>query len=145
MRTVRNRRGWTQQHLSARLDALGYHLTRGAIAKIELGRSRISLDGALAISAALGVAPVNMFAPMHASDHVLVAPKLTPGSGEVRAWIRGHKPLGDDLLDEDAHLYYTEAPLDEIEALAQQAGRRDPNDPIPVTEHHARKAVEGDA
>ena len=83
-----------------------------------------------------------MVAPMDPSDHLRVAPQLTPSSGQARGWIRGDHPLADDLLGEDAHLYYTEAPLYEIEARARRGRARSDDEPIPVTEIHAREALD---
>lgn len=107
MKKARRSAGVTQADLSARLERLGFHLSRAAILEIEKKSRRISLDEALAISAALDVAPVNMIVPFE-DDRVLddeaadlgygvfePVSKLKIGSAlvmipsEARSWIRG--------------------------------------------------------
>lgn len=69
MREVRERAGISQVALASRLAELGYGaLKRDQIVAIEAGRRRVTLDDALAISAALGVAPVNLIVPFESDE-----------------------------------------------------------------------------
>lgn len=99
MRDVRGRRGWTQEQLEEVLVALGHPLDRTVIARIESGERKISLDDALAISAALAVAPVHMFTPRASGEKVALGASLRAPAGKVRRWVRGEQPISeaDDL------------------------------------------------
>ncbi len=114
LREVRERKRWTQQRLADELDRLGLRspaansISRVTLAKIEAGgeehtsgknRTRaknVSLEEVLALSAALGVAPVHMIAtPDEGSEdaYLQVAPRLELEPDRARRWIRGEEPL----------------------------------------------------
>lgn len=135
------KRGWGQAELADRLAALGVtRLNRSTIAKIEAGGTRaqnLSLDDALAISAALGVAPVNMMLPTWHRDTVAITPKLKRPAGGARAWFRGLWPLETD--EETLRVFFTEIAPEEAEALLAQARARNPDEGIPAPEHYLRE------
>lgn len=111
LREVRTRKGWTQQELADELTRLGMTerpISRVTLAKIEAGgeehtneknRTRaqnISVEEALAISVALGVAPVHMVATPSAEQQdalIEVTPRMRVRPDEARRWIRGEEPL----------------------------------------------------
>lgn len=52
---LRNKKGYTQEQLAAKLQVLGCDLTRSALAKIEVGQRHIYPDEMKALREALGV------------------------------------------------------------------------------------------
>lgn len=119
MRIQRERKGWTQKQLASRLVALGFPVHQTTVGKWESGDRRISLDDALAISAALDVSPASMisgaFLPVPPSAAVIALSGETPPvSGlEMRMWVRGQQPL----WGQDERRYFTEVPADEWEGM----------------------------
>ena len=106
MREARERRPWTQQELADELAALGYPISRVTIAKIEQGgepgaraynvtRARnVSLEDALAISAALDVAPLALMLPQDDDELVAITPSAqTIAADAARDWIMGNLPI----------------------------------------------------
>jgi transcriptional regulator with XRE-family HTH domain len=137
LREVRASTGISQADLAARLDALDYKLSRGAIADIERGERRVSLDDALAVAAALGVAPLHLIVPFE-SDRVIseeaadigifepvaelvVTPKLKMIPMVARSWIRGTAIHLDAPLDHWRTYYRDETPPARRRQLDQQA------------------------
>jgi transcriptional regulator with XRE-family HTH domain len=123
MRIQRDRRGWTQRQLAARLTKLGLVVHQTKIGKWEAGERRITLDEALAISVALDVSPAHMIAGSY-SDGRLGQPTIalsdatSPVSArEMRMWVRGQQ----SLWGQDEKRYYTEVAPDEWLAM-QRAG-----------------------
>lgn len=111
LREVRTRKGWTQQQLSERLNDLGRRMDRAALARIETGDRQVSIDELVELSAVLGVTPIHMVIPASGDHLVDIAPELSVSPRQARGWIRGQSPL----RPEDAHTYYTEVSVDEIE------------------------------
>jgi DNA-binding XRE family transcriptional regulator len=72
MREVRGKAKISHVQLSKRLAALGVDMSRKALIELERQppRRRVSLDEALAIAAALGVAPIHLMVPFE-DDAVL--------------------------------------------------------------------------
>src|SRR5438128_1706924 len=60
----------SQAELSKRLGDLGVPVSRQTLIEIEKGNRRVTLDEALAIAAAVGVAPVHLMVPFE-DDEVL--------------------------------------------------------------------------
>lgn len=126
MREARTAARMTQGELSARLAELGYKLSRGAIADIERGQRAVRLNDALAISAALGVAPVNMMAPFEDPEPIdeeatrlgIFRPlsELAVGANlrlipvVARRWIRGLQLYSDAPLEDWARYYVEQVP-----------------------------------
>lgn len=97
----------SQQALAERLNALGNGLNQPALARIERGDRKVSLDEAIAISAALDVAPVNLFLPI-TDDHaeVRLAPSLAVNLRKAQRWARGMLPLRPGNFE----VYLSQAP-----------------------------------
>lgn len=125
MKDAREAAGIAQTELSRRLEELGYTLKRSAIADIESGRRRVTLDDALAISAALGVAPLHMIVPFEDEDPISTdaadrgifnAPVGLKVGGirllpiEARRWITGRQIYSDADLSQWERYYIEEVP-----------------------------------
>jgi transcriptional regulator with XRE-family HTH domain len=108
MATIRNAKepSWTAVALARRLKELGLpHLDQSTIAKIESNRRQLKIDEMLGLAAALDVAPVHLLVPVKkAQVQVVPTTTRTHAAGEVRAWIRGDRPLGGVVLDRDFFL-----------------------------------------
>ena len=61
IRSLREKRGMTQEVLSARLQVLGCDITRSAIAKIEVGQRHLYPDEIILIKQILGVSYDEIF------------------------------------------------------------------------------------
>ena len=61
IRSLREKRGMTQEVLSARLQVLGCDITRSAIAKIEVGQRHLYPDEIILIKPILGVSYDEIF------------------------------------------------------------------------------------
>lgn len=116
---VRGRKGWTQQQLAGRLKALRFPLDRTAISKIEKQLRGVSLDEALALAAALEVAPTALFLPRDGSM-VEVTPRLRVDGQRAAEWIRGHMPLGTDEEPVSIRTYWDE--VSDVDARAWRRG-----------------------
>jgi transcriptional regulator with XRE-family HTH domain len=92
VREIRTRRGWTQQKLAERLSELGLPTDRTTVLKIEKGETtrarNVSLREALAIAAALEVAPVHLIAPLEDDVLVAVTDEHVITAKHLRGWIR---------------------------------------------------------
>lgn len=120
MRQLRGRR-FTHQELADELGRLGTPMSRVTLAKIEAGgkegakagvRTRaanVSLEDVLAISLALGVAPINMLAAEDLTEPVTVTPNTVVTGETVREWVRGERPLPG----QDARTFFSTAPEEE--------------------------------
>lgn len=93
LRACRERKGWKQRHLAERLTELGDKVHQTAVAKIENGEKKVTLDQAIEIAAALDVSPLALFLPRDDDAGVCLAPSAAPqSSATVRAWITGEMP-----------------------------------------------------
>jgi transcriptional regulator with XRE-family HTH domain len=123
MRIQRERKGWTQRQLAARLAKLGFVVHQTTIGKWEAGERRISLDEALVISVALDVSPAYMIAGSYldgtfSGPSIALSAKTPPVSARtMRMWLRGQQPL----WGQDEKRYHTEVAPDEWLAM-QRAG-----------------------
>lgn len=113
---IRQRLGLSAQAFAERAREAGLKFDRGTVSKIENGQRGISLDEALAIAAALDVAPVHLFLPREDDAKVQVAPNVTVEAEQARLWFRGGRPLPDG----DDQTYRTEVPKSEWQ---QRSGR----------------------
>lgn len=104
LRRTRERRGWTQQALAERLEAIDLPIDRSTIAKIEAGSRGVSVDEVLAFAVALGVAPMSLMLP-RSGGRVRIAPGVEVDSWVAAAWWRGVFPLGDDAALEDRRFF----------------------------------------
>jgi hypothetical protein len=141
---VREVRGkMSRADLAEQLRELGYDgLSVGAIGELERGARRITVDDWLALSAALGVAPIHLLVPFedpepintsaaelgifNPSTSLKVAANLVLAPLEARGWIRGRNIYANADPEFDQRFYYDETPpprryqLDEqVEALRE--------------------------
>lgn len=124
IRDARRRRGWTQQDLADRLAEVGYPLDRSTLAKLEATKKArgISVNDAIAIAAALGIAPVHLFTGL-GEDEIAIGEKLTAEAWRVRSWMRGRAgPLPDAPGDAEVErrVYFDLIPPREKELQNEQ-------------------------
>jgi transcriptional regulator with XRE-family HTH domain len=112
MREVRERRRWSQQDLAEKLASFGWAIDRTILAKMEAGQRGVSLDDAVAISAALGPALVTMLTPLISTGDEVVhlAPDVEVTPTQARHWMSGRGPL----WVEDRRTYYADAPDEQL-------------------------------
>ena len=96
LREAREAQGISQRQMVDRLAELGLATNQAAIARIERGTRKVSLDEAVAISAALDVALVNLFLPIEGDEPVQLTPALTVDPDKARRWARGGVPLNPE-------------------------------------------------
>jgi transcriptional regulator with XRE-family HTH domain len=125
VKEARNRRGWKQHELAARLKELGHTIEQPTVARIETGKRAVSIDELFELATALGVAPVHLLVPLEDEAQVKIAPKRTLPAPEARAWIRGQLPLDDAELA----AYLAELPRSEQQALVRAYLARRPRAP----------------
>lgn len=89
----RNRRGWTQRELEAAVASHGGTLSRGALAKIESGVRRVSMDEWLLLAAALNVPPPLLLVPLGSSDLVEITSSSVIHPHLALDWLVGDQPL----------------------------------------------------
>lgn len=87
------RGGMSQRELAARVANIGMKINQSAITRIERGERKVSLGEAIALAAALDVAPVNLFLPIDGDEPVRLAPALEVDLTHARKWATGERPL----------------------------------------------------
>jgi transcriptional regulator with XRE-family HTH domain len=150
LRAVRTRRGWSQKALADRLAELGYPVNRVTLTRIEQGglesanaeavtrAKNVPLETVLAVSFALGVAPLHMIVPFDRDAKVSIISRKQPvGPIMARRWIAGL----DTLLDEDPQFFFTETPPEDVDELRAQALRVAFGEPHPPPAFHIRQAM----
>lgn len=123
LREARDARGWTQQQLAERMGEIGFPINRVTIAKLESGKGRarrVTLEEVLALSAALGVAPVHLITPLDDDADVAITSRVVTSARLVRGWMRGELLL--PLLP-DVDLM--QIPLSELRAIVYRELTRD--------------------
>ena len=90
---ARRAQGVSQRDLVARLSNVGQSMNQAAIARIERGERKVSIDEAFAIAVALDVAPLSLFLPITGNEPVALAPGLEIDQAKARRWARGEVPL----------------------------------------------------
>lgn len=114
IRELRNKRAMTQQGLAERLNLLGAHIDRTAIAKIESGDRQLTLTEAFQFAWALDVAPVHLFVPTDDDKPIRLGAQLEASPREMRLWIRGKSPL-----HQERRAYFSTVPKDEFPDLEE--------------------------
>jgi transcriptional regulator with XRE-family HTH domain len=111
---VRERRGWSQEDLASAVTRLGYPISRAVISELERPKTprsrRVTLNDVMAISYALGVAPLHMIVPLEDDAAVGLTEQVGAkeaqqwvaplGAKTVREWMRGDLNLGDPRVYE---------------------------------------------
>ena len=85
---TRTSRDWSQEKLAEVLGEMGWPTHQTAIAKMEAGKRRVTIEDALRLAAALDVSPVALFLPRDGSD-VLLSPVLRLPGDLARDWVAG--------------------------------------------------------
>ncbi len=83
------------------MTRVGIPWDRSVVAKFENGRrATVSLEEVFALAYVLDVAPVNLMTStdLGAPPHGVVS-GVVASADDVREWIRGRKPLGDQDVD----------------------------------------------
>ena len=109
VRELRKRHGWTQQDLADVLNRIGARPTASPSPRSNSG-SAASLYEALQYALALDVAPVHLIVPVDNDERSMLGANFvdcTPT--ELRAWIRGQRPL----LPQDPRIYFADIPREE--------------------------------
>lgn len=89
---IRQRLDLTAQAFAERAREVGLKFDRGTVSKIENRLRGVSLDEALAIAAALDVAPVYLFLPRDDRETVAIG-DIAVEALRARAWLRGDQQL----------------------------------------------------
>ncbi len=110
LQEARKRAPLTGREFADLLAEKGYPLGQPTVTKIENGTRGVSLDDAIAISAVLGVSPMNMFTPLDDRTKVALTPTIVRSAAAVRAWVRGFGPL--DKGQAATVRYLTESPIE---------------------------------
>jgi transcriptional regulator with XRE-family HTH domain len=96
----RKRKKWTAQRLSEETKALGGHLSRGTIAKLESrDRPSVTLDEAVLLAVALDVPLPLMFLPIEEEGEVALTPTTKVYCWQAWEWFHGQEPLPGGSLD----------------------------------------------
>jgi transcriptional regulator with XRE-family HTH domain len=128
LREARDRAGLTRADLVGRLrDVVGYDgLSEQALGFIEREERRVTLNDALALAAALDVAPVNLMVPFESPEPIIaegadrpvfeptaelkVGEHVTFIPGWARAWIKGTRTRFEATPREILRYYVDEVP-----------------------------------
>jgi hypothetical protein len=131
----------SQRRLVARLDQLGLPLNQSVITRIERGTRKVSLDEAIALAAALDVAPVHLFLPITDEGRVSVTPSTEVPSRVARQWALGLRPLDPS----NTRFYANQSPSvpDWDEAQVQRQDISDQEDKAILTERELMEQEEG--
>ncbi|MGW2040488.1 helix-turn-helix domain-containing protein [Streptomyces virginiae] len=113
VKEVRGRKGLTAQQLADRLRDAGVPWDRATVTKLETNRRQnVSVVELLALARVLDVAPVHLLVPLYEGPY-MVTPVEAAAADRARAWIRGERTLKGG----DAQIYFSEAPLNEIQQV----------------------------
>jgi transcriptional regulator with XRE-family HTH domain len=85
--------GYTQAGLAERLTEIGTPMHETAVARIESGKRRVTLDDVIAIAAAMDVSPLFLFSPLEHDARIRLAATIDCTAADLWAWVRGTQPL----------------------------------------------------
>lgn len=114
-----------QAKLAKRLAEIGYPMHETAIARIESGARKVTIDDVVAIAAALDVALVSLLFPLDDDATVQLAPKLKVDVVKARRWARAGRD-SCPLNEKNWRSYMYQAPSDTIVRLS--IGREENDD-----------------
>lgn len=117
MKAVREAKRWTQQDMADRLAEMGNPTDRATVARTESRSRGVSLDDALAYTAALGPSLVHMVTPLGDDDQVAIAGDYIVPAPTLRRWMKDQWPL----RPEDARTFAFERPDHEVDARGYSA------------------------
>lgn len=112
MRKAREHVGLTQAGLAQTLrEQFGLRFERQAVLEIEKGKRRVSLDEAVAICAALDIAPVYAFTPWEEDSASLKVGGGLLSPEHARGWVTGRQHGPESSYPEAMlRFYYTNVP-----------------------------------
>lgn len=93
IRKARDVKGLTQGALADAVTQLGHPMHQSAIAKIEAGQRKITLDDLLVLAVALDVPPPLLFLPIDTDEDLALTPTKKAYSWRVWEWLHGEEPL----------------------------------------------------
>ena len=99
LREVRRARGLSQTELAYSVDSRGVPMNKAALLRIESRERGLSLDEAIAITAALPAAPAHMLTPPN-DAYLKLDDKIAIDGEGVREWLRGGFPWVAPVPDE---------------------------------------------
>lgn len=102
LKETRRARDMTQAELAYRLTERGVPMSKGALLRIEKGERGLSLDEALALTAALNAVPAYMLTPPEGAWVQLDDNIATDGAG-LREFLRYGFPWNPDPVPDEAH------------------------------------------
>jgi transcriptional regulator with XRE-family HTH domain len=115
----------TASEVARRTDALGYPISRGAIAKIETNSrsGKVDVCELLVLSAALDIPPVLLLFPeFPAGRRMAVLPDVAARGGEAVRWVSGRTSFPQEIeafpLEVDAVLSTALPPNDGVKLIA---------------------------
>jgi len=102
LKATRQRKGWTQEELAARLRDLDAPMDRSTVAKIEASKRGVSVDELVFFAVGLGVPPLSLIVPRSGKDDALdtfmqVAPNRSVRAWQATMWLKGHWQLFEFL------------------------------------------------
>lgn len=113
VRALRDRHGWSQDELAARLIAHGMTaMSRTAVVKIETGARDVRVDDLLALAFVLGVPPAALFVPDRDDEVLLVTPSTSMPVENAWSWATGRRADGGGRPGEVLHVERDAAELD---------------------------------
>lgn len=116
----RNRHGWSQADLAARMSECGYSWDRTTVAKIERAQNarQVNVDELVSLAWVLGVSPPALLTPPGSDDFVALTPNTEVSSNShstvVWHWMTGNDPYvardADEVSDDDMRFYFESVP-----------------------------------
>ncbi len=91
VKEVRGRR--SQEWLAQTVTALGHPMHQTAIAKIEAGDRKVTVDEMLLLAVALEIPPSLLLLPVESDDDMAVTPTMNVYPWRVWEWLLGEQPL----------------------------------------------------
>jgi transcriptional regulator with XRE-family HTH domain len=111
VKSLRKKRGWSAERLAEEMTAAGIPWTRVVVTKLETARRPgVNVAELFGLAYALGVSPVHLVVDPDDDSQYRVTATCSAPAADVRAWVRGFKPIGDT----DARTFFTAVPSAEF-------------------------------